>query len=638
MFRSLSSLLIALSMLAAVATAQTDTITVLHLNDTHANLAPLGPRDAGLAGTVGGIARAATVIGMTKMENPSALVLHAGDISIGDLFYTKYFDVAELQILLSLGVDAMTPGNHEFDLGPLYFQQMLDTAFAHGSFPLLSANAVMTDPSVAGLNKYILPSIIKTVGSTKVGIFGLTTPATNLLSNPAPVTFDEEFPVVAAAMVDTLQKQGCSVIICLSHLGAGYDQVLAGMVPGINLIVGGHDHYQFTRPVAAVDPAGDTTWIVQAESFYKAIGQVRLTRTGSAVRLLDYTYIPLDAGIPEEPTTAAVIAGLIAGIEGTYGPMYTQQVATVSADLEEVADSLTSFGPKDTPIGNLVADAYRLTLGTQIGIQAGGSTAHPLYHGPIVGADVFRVVGYGFNTDNGLGYHLATFSMTGAALLAGLEFGVSEIEIGDEYLLQVSGLTYCYDPTLPVFGRIFNVKVGGVPIDSAATYTVAANEFIPMFLGAMEIPFADLRVFAGDTTEFQVLLQAIMTIGTLTPATSGRIRAARYTFEDVGTTATTPDAFHLGQNYPNPFNPTTMITYSLPVAAMVRLSVFDILGREVATLVNGQCQAGAAQVVWNGRDGYGNSVSSGMYFYRLEARPVDGSPIFASMRKMLLLK
>lgn len=638
MLRSLSATLVALALLTAAAGAQTDTITVLHFNDTHANLAPLGPRDAALAGTLGGIARAATVIGMTKMENPQALVLHAGDISIGDLFYTKYFDVAELQILLALGLDAMAVGNHEFDLGPHYFQQMLDTAFAAGSFPLLSANAQMEDPSVAGLRDYILPYTVKTVGTTKVGIFGLTTPLANLLSDPAPVILEEDFPGVAAAMVDTLTKQGCSIIICLSHLGSAYDQILASSVAGITLIAGGHDHYRFEQPVATTNPAGDTTWIVQAGSFYQAIGRVRLENAGGTVRLLDYTYIPLDATIPEEPSTAAIVSGLIAGIEETYGPMYTQRVSYVTEDFEEVAEALTELGPKDTPIGNLVAGAYKTALGTQIGIQAGGSTAHPLRHGPIVGADIFRVVGYGFNADNGLGYHLARFSMKGAALLAGLEFGVSQIEFDDEYLLQVAGMSYCYDPTHPAFQRVFAVQINGADIDTAATYTIAANEFIPMFLNAMRIPFSDLRVFAGDTTEFQVLLQTLMLSDTLRPHTDGRVRADLASSVETGDAGATPAAFDLAQNYPNPFNPSTMISFSLPAAALVRLSVYDVLGREITTLAAGQCPAGRTSVTWDGKDASGNSVASGVYFYRIDVRSANGATAFLAARKMLLMK
>ncbi len=177
--RTLAAIMLT-ALLSVPLAAQVDTITIFHVNDSHSNLSTLGQRDAGLEGSLGGIARVATVIGMTKMEDPDALVLHAGDVSIGDLFYTKYFASAEMQIMLALGFDAMTLGNHEFDLGPLYFKQMLDSAFVQGSFPLLSANAILEDPLVQNLKTYVQPYVIKKIGGTSVGIFGLTTPATNL--------------------------------------------------------------------------------------------------------------------------------------------------------------------------------------------------------------------------------------------------------------------------------------------------------------------------------------------------------------------------------------------------------------------------------------------------------------------------
>lgn len=628
-----------IAMLAATGSlpAQTDTVTILHLNDTHSQLAPLGPRDALLEGTVGGVARAATVIGMTRMETPGALVLHAGDVSIGDLLYTRYFAVAELQLLLALGVDAMTAGNHEFDLGPGYFEQMLDTAFAAGSFPVLSANAVLEDPAVAGLKRHIQPYTVKTVGSVKVGIFGLTTTSTNVLSQPAPAFFDTSIAQTAAAMVDTLTAQGCRLIICLSHLGSAEDVRLAGSVAGMHVIIGGHDHYAFTEPRTVTDPAGSVTRILQAESFYKAMGRIRFTVDGTAAQFLDYEYVPLDQNIPEEPATKAVVDELIAGIEALYGPMFTQQVGVVAADLEEVADSLMIPGPRDTPIGNLVTDAYRLAFQTDIAIQAGGSTAHPLYHGPITAADVFRVVGYGFNADNGLGYHMATFRMTGATLMAGLEYGLSGIELDDEFLLQVSGMSYIYDVDNPAFQRLIEVKVAGQPIDPSGTYTVAANEFVPMFLTAMGLPFSDLVIHGGDTTEFGILLQAIMAIDTVRPYVDGRVLAFK------ATGAVTPEhgdphGYLLAQNYPNPFNPSTLIRFTLPVAATVRLTVYDVLGRQVATLLDGPCDAGEVQVAWHGTDQNGARAASGVYFYRMEAVPAHGGAPFVSMKKMALLK
>ncbi len=95
---------------------------------------------------------------------------------------------------------------------------------------------------------------------------------------------------------------------------------------------------------------------------------------------------------------------------------------------------------------------------------------------------------------------------------------------------------------------------------------------------------------------------------------------------------TAPAALALAQNHPNPFNPKTTISFALPTAGAVRLAVFDVSGRRVTTLLDGAQPAGAHHVVWDGRDAAGVSLSSGVYFYRLEAA---GAQI---ERKMLLLK
>ena len=513
--------------LHAPALSQIDTITILHVNDTHSCLATLGPRDGALDGERGSIARVASFIKSVRMNTPSTLLLHAGDVSIGDLFFSKYFAVAELRFMLGIGFDAMTLGNHEFDLGPASLQQMIDTAFVAGSFPILSANAILDDPGVRGLKKHVLTSTAKQVGARRIGIFGLTTPSTNVISNPASVLFDTNIVPIAAAMVSALEKKGCDVVICLSHLGLSLDRILASRVPGIHLIVGGHDHTLLESAIPACNPAGDTTWIVQANAFYMNVGLLRMRVDGKRVRLLEYAPVPIDRTIPKEPTTEAVVHGMISGIESVYGPVFTRQIGTVEGFFKEVSDSLTAPGWKDTPIGNLVTDAYRKALGTQIAIQAGGSTAQPLYPGPIIAADLFRVVGYGFNTENGLGYHLATFEMKGSDLLTGLEFGLSEIEENDEYMLQVSGMSYRYSPGGKPFHRVNpqHVKIGSAVLDPKATYTIGANEFVPGFLSAIGIPYTKLHVYSGDTTEFQVLQGFTTRPGTLRPKIEGRVEA-----------------------------------------------------------------------------------------------------------------
>lgn len=98
-----------------------------------------------------------------------------------------------------------------------------------------------------------------------------------------------------------------------------------------------------------------------------------------------------------------------------------------------------------------------------------------------------------------------------------------------------------------------------------------------------------------------------------------------------------PETYALSQNYPNPFNPATTIEYDLPEAASVRITVYNLLGQEVRTLVSEPMPAGYHSVRWNGRNDDGRPVASGMYLYRIQA--LKGSETkFVQVKKMLMLK
>ena len=93
-----------------------------------------------------------------------------------------------------------------------------------------------------------------------------------------------------------------------------------------------------------------------------------------------------------------------------------------------------------------------------------------------------------------------------------------------------------------------------------------------------------------------------------------------------------PENFRLFQNYPNPFNPTTKIDYGLPEMSNVKLVIYDLLAREVTTLVNGVQDAGYKSITWHGTDAFGKNVGAGMYYYLIQADE------FRKVRKMVLLK
>ena len=97
--------------------------------------------------------------------------------------------------------------------------------------------------------------------------------------------------------------------------------------------------------------------------------------------------------------------------------------------------------------------------------------------------------------------------------------------------------------------------------------------------------------------------------------------------------AAVPKAYGLNQNYPNPFNPSTKISYDVPKMSQVKIVIYDVLGRVVATLVDGVQAASKYTVDWNA-----SNVATGVYFYRMTAKSVDGSGDFTSVKKLLLMK
>lgn len=143
-------------------------------------------------------------------------------------------------------------------------------------------------------------------------------------------------------------------------------------------------------------------------------------------------------------------------------------------------------------------------------------------------------------------------------------------------------------------------------------------------------PFTCPTALNWSNCELVVFLQS--------DATREVLQAARITLLEldqqvsINDNAELPDRFKLEQNYPNPFNSSTTIKYALASDGFVRLTVFDLAGRRIATLVDGLQGAGLHQVVWNGTDDEGEAVTSGVYFYKIE---IEGK---SQTNRMLLLK
>ncbi len=128
--------------------------------------------------------------------------------------------------------------------------------------------------------------------------------------------------------------------------------------------------------------------------------------------------------------------------------------------------------------------------------------------------------------------------------------------------------------------------------------------------------YGTLHVFSNDPTNVYSTMDITFGVGTGIGGGNGNI----------------PSKYELSQNYPNPFNPSTNIIYALPVSAKVTVKIFDVLGREVSTLVNKQVEAGTHSIKFNGIN-----LTSGVYFYAIRAEGVDGSS-FVDAKKFILMK
>lgn len=645
--RLFTALLLALSLVlfaGSLTAAAPDTLTILHINDTHSNLAAHGPRAADLAGTQGGIARAATVVGMTRMTDPNVLFLHAGDFSIGDLIYNFTFGVPELQILQQLGLDALAVGNHEFDLTPAALTGALAGAFgAEPPFPLLSANAVLDSPSVVTLKSYIQPHLVKDIGGLKVGIIGLTTPEANLISQPAPVFIDTAIDVILEREITALVTAGTHVNLLLSHMGRRYDRMIAASTPYLHVIVGGHDHDALPDPEPVVNPLGDTTWIVQAGANYSFVGKLRLAVDGASVRPLDYQLILLDESVPPEPSVDSVANALESFVSMTIGQDLGQALPTTEVIRDRIISLLNGFYPAAiidpiandtvglaellvdlparheaiTPIGILVSAAARIAGMTDVGLTVAGATAQSLPDGYVTGFDLYRMIGYGFNEQDALGYRLVTFSIKGTDLLLALEWGLSSAELNDEYFPIGYPLRFTFDATRPALGRVDSVWINGAPLDTGRIYSVTSNEFVYAVLSTY------VASIVGITVSEPVILDGVTELSAVLSYLNTGVKV-----EDPSSDVPTMTA--LEQNFPNPFNPATTIAYRIQQHGWVRLAIFDLLGREVAVLVDQEQAAGRFMVPWSA------SAASGVYFCRLTVTDQATGVRFQQTRKMLL--
>ncbi len=269
--------LLALIFVPAVSADEPITVTLLHTNDTHANIQPCMSTCSNQ--NLGGVARRYTAIQQVKAEGGNVLLVDAGDYFQGTLFFNYWQGQEASHFMNALGYQAAAIGNHEFDSGPPALARYIDDA----EFPVLGAN--IDASAQVSLTGMIEPYTIITVGGQQIGVFGVTTPDTTFISSPGPdVTFDD-VTTTAQATVAALQGMGVNKIVALTHIGYDLDLDLAAAVSGIDVIVGGHSHTPLgpmpnavgDYPTMVSSPAGEAVLVVSAWEWGKYLGRLDVT-------------------------------------------------------------------------------------------------------------------------------------------------------------------------------------------------------------------------------------------------------------------------------------------------------------------------------------------------------------------------
>ena len=402
-------------------------VVIVHTNDIHGQLLP---KDG-----VGGIAEVAAII----RKNRPDLILDAGDISTGTFLSDEFKGAPTIQAMNRIGYTSGTIGNHEFDYG----QDALRMRLREAKFPVLSAN--LTTP-IAEIKKYT----IVTAKGIRFGIIGLTTEEVKSKSHPKNLG-----GVTVLDIVKTLEqllpevRRKSDLIIATVHLEDEEDKRLASAFPEIRLIIGGHNH-----STLGTIRLGQTV-VAKTGSSGRNVGRVDLDFNAKKLVRIDAKLIPVTNVAPDREVTKVL------------EPFLAKVNVKMAEVVGEATDDLQKSGTVESPLANIVADAFREKGKTQIAIHNTGGIRAKISKGKITWGNVFEVLPFQ-NT-------MITLKLTGAQLKKTLERGLVT-GIG---MAALSGVRVQFDRTKPPGQQVVSLLLtDGTAIDDSKLYSVTTNDFV----------------------------------------------------------------------------------------------------------------------------------------------------------------
>lgn len=508
-------------------------LTIMHTNDTHGrtNMYP----------------QLVTAVDEVREEDPHALLLDAGDVFSGTLYFNEFRGMDAVEFMNLMEYDAFVPGNHEFDLGTAENGHPELARFLSAmEFPTLAANLDFSgDGNFDGMtergisrnpeNGTIYDGIIKEVGGEEVGIFGLDTEDTLTISSPHAVEFSD-YIETAENMVAKFEAEGVNKIIALTHLGyesspdAGNDLLLAEAVDGIDVIVGGHSHDQ-VMPPRVIETHDEPTIIVQAGEYGNYLGHLQVTFSWDGV-VIDHQGDLIDVSEKEENLVAAeMLEPYTEAIEEVRNTPAGFSLEKELSNPRLGDGSEVSVRANETELGNLIADGFlragkRANEDTVISFQNGGGIRAPLPAGDVTVGELITVQPFG--------NRLTLLELTGAEIVEALEHSVKDAPGENGGFLHISGMRFTYDSSQPAGERVVSaeVKQGNEyeALDLNKVYVTSMNNFTANGGDGFDVfgdAYDDGRGTIVGDTDWEILrnhaLQLVVEVGEVNPKIEGRI-------------------------------------------------------------------------------------------------------------------
>lgn len=432
-------------------------LTILHVNDVHSAAAGVNDRGPVYDDTnaVGGLARVTALVAdekaKAKVQGAAVLALDAGDFWQGTHFFRTGGMPWAREAMRRMPWDAVTLGNHEFDLGCETLARYVKAL----PFPVLASN-LKKNPACPLSTAPLPATVVKDFGGVKIGIIGLANDEGKDISEACPeTTFADRATALRRAAAE-LEKSGVTHIIAVTHVGYEADQALARAVPAIDVIVGGHTHSVLGNhphsegPYPTVIPHADgsQTLVVQAGRSTRYLGRLTVS-FDDAGRIVQFKG-DLEELVPSLRRDEAMHEFVVRSLEA----IRADRERFVGVNTSALPDGLDPCREGDCLSGMATADAFLAwgrSRGAVAAILNGGAIRAAMPIGPVTYADLLDI--------HPFGNRIQLADVSGAVLREALEHGISEPDVIGPRLLQTAGLRYRLNPAAPVGQRIVSAEI-----------------------------------------------------------------------------------------------------------------------------------------------------------------------------------